>query len=234
VCLNCGVFVAEGASYDIHPENGKKIVKRLLRRCGLRLEDVDRQIYACRECIEQLTEEDRDKTRKANPMSRRKAEKAVQFFLEDIKRVNQDDRFDSYINVCVVFGSFLSDKEKISDIDLTLFNRWKPSYVCSTDHFTEKLKLREELDRLIAEVCQNLREELDWLITEAGNLTPFQFHAWQTLAFFKAIQGDSFRYEYLYAESPEAMSKIEIHLEKMAQRIKYKRGDPQRTVTLLR
>lgn len=63
----------------------------------------------------------------------------------------------------------------------------------------------------------------DRLISKADDtpgLTPFQFHVWNTLAFFKAEQGDSFRYEYLYAQSPKVKESIETCIDGLAREIK--------------
>lgn len=56
----------------------------------------------------------------AKPILRSTAERKINEFLERVKEVNRNDYYLYKIKKVVVFGSYLSDAEKLGDIDLAI------------------------------------------------------------------------------------------------------------------
>ena len=56
----------------------------------------------------------------AQPVKRETADRAVAAFMERVRQVNADDYYLYRVTKVLVFGSYLSDKQRINDVDLAL------------------------------------------------------------------------------------------------------------------
>jgi len=56
----------------------------------------------------------------AKPISRKTADKVLADFMQRVRTVNEDDHYLYKVIRVVVFGSYLSDKDKLGDIDLAV------------------------------------------------------------------------------------------------------------------
>jgi predicted nucleotidyltransferase len=56
----------------------------------------------------------------AKPLLRKTADKKLAEFMERVHQVNNEDRFLYKVDEVVLFGSYLSDKERINDIDIAI------------------------------------------------------------------------------------------------------------------
>jgi len=56
----------------------------------------------------------------ARPIARATAEKRVSEFLQRVKRVNTDDYYLYAVEKVIAFGSYLSDADRLNDIDLAV------------------------------------------------------------------------------------------------------------------
>jgi predicted nucleotidyltransferase len=79
----------------------------------------------------EITEKGRSFARStaAKAIARATAEKALQKFLLRVEEVNRSARFIRSVKAVVVFGSYLTDKEKLNDVDVAvkLICRWPES-----------------------------------------------------------------------------------------------------------
>lgn len=56
----------------------------------------------------------------AQPLMRRTAEKKLAEFLDRVRRVNGDEHYLFWVERVVVFGSYLTDAEKLNDLDIAV------------------------------------------------------------------------------------------------------------------
>ena len=56
----------------------------------------------------------------ARPIKRSTAEKKVRAFMERVGQINEDDYYLYRVTKVVVFGSYLSDSERINDVDIAV------------------------------------------------------------------------------------------------------------------
>ena len=61
----------------------------------------------------------------AKPLKRATAEKRLKEFMERVKKVNSDDYFLYKVSKVIVFGSYLSQSDRINDIDIAIELSWK-------------------------------------------------------------------------------------------------------------
>lgn len=61
----------------------------------------------------------------SKPITRATADRALKEFLERCHRVNSDPGYHYYVKRCLLFGSYLSESDRIGDVDLALDIRRK-------------------------------------------------------------------------------------------------------------
>jgi predicted nucleotidyltransferase len=84
----------------------------------------------------------------AKPVKRAKAAQKLNEFLERVKKVNEDDYFLYKVNKIVLFGSYLSSKESVNDIDVAI------ELVCK---ITDQETYEELAQNRVEQACQNGR-----------------------------------------------------------------------------
>jgi predicted nucleotidyltransferase len=99
----------------------------------------------------------------AKSIYRKTADDILQKFLERVREVNTSDKFAYRVDQVIVFGSYLSDKERINDIDLAIKLEVK-------EKDGKKRRQKDQERRSIAErsgrVFRNIVEEVYWPMTE--------------------------------------------------------------------
>ena len=99
----------------------KEFIKRLQQEGFLTLDpDLDREYWKCTIKGNALGQAS------ARPISRKTADRILRGFLERVHEVNANDYYLHVVPVVFVFGSYLSDKEKIGDIDLAFDLEQRP------------------------------------------------------------------------------------------------------------
>jgi predicted nucleotidyltransferase len=99
----------------------------------------------------------------ARPLNRATANRALEQFLARVQHVNADPYYLFRVKKVVVFGSFLSEKEKINDIDIGVY--LQPKEPDMDKHFAqcqERSRLAAQQDRSFS----NYVETLAWAETE--------------------------------------------------------------------
>ena len=81
----------------------------------------------------------------AKPLTRATANKNIAEFLERVREVNTNNHFLFKVIKVEIFGSFLTSKERISDIDLIIYLKKKIN-----DHELYDKAYREKIDQAIA------------------------------------------------------------------------------------
>lgn len=81
---------------ECHSEDGKAFYHPTLKGCSLALASA------------------------AKPVTRKTAEKKIEEFLKRVEEVNKNEYFLYRVDKAVVFGSYLSDQERINDIDIAV------------------------------------------------------------------------------------------------------------------
>ena len=92
----------------------------------------------------------------AKPLKRSTAERKLSEFMERVKRINSDDSYLYKVKKVVVFGSYLSDRERINDIDVAveLSQKYDPD---------EQIRLNEERVRKAQENGKHFSTFIDQL-----------------------------------------------------------------------
>jgi predicted nucleotidyltransferase len=95
----------------------------------------------------------------ARPIARATAEKRISEFLQRVKRVNTDDYYLYAVEKVIAFGSYLSDADRLNDIDLAV--ELRPKF---GDRTIQKLKenVRVRTARESGKRFHNLVERLHW------------------------------------------------------------------------
>ena len=96
----------------------------------------------------------------AKPISRVTADKHLKQFMERVHNVNKDLRFLYKVNWVRVFGSYLSDKEMINDVDLALEIDWKKNHPKVKGKKISEVALQHFIDS--NEGSQNIINQLGW------------------------------------------------------------------------
>lgn len=99
----------------------------------------------------------------AKPIRRSTAERKINEFLERVKEVNRNDYYLFKVKKVVVFGSYLSDTEKLGDIDLAIEIVPKES---DRKKFRELSIERSREAKLNGRRFNNIVEEVYWSQTE--------------------------------------------------------------------
>ena len=95
----------------------------------------------------------------AKPIMRKTADRAISQLLDRVKEVNNDPYFLYEVKRVVVFGSYLSNSEKINDVDIAIELVSKEQNLeLREKHFTQR---REEVARK-GKYFGNIIEELAW------------------------------------------------------------------------
>lgn len=95
----------------------------------------------------------------AKPICRHTADRLVKEFLERIEVVNNNIGYLFKVNTAVIFGSYLSDKEKINDIDIAIQLERKEK------DFDKYRALKDQQitdEQLIGRVFRDYTYKLDW------------------------------------------------------------------------
>ncbi len=99
----------------------------------------------------------------APPLRRATADRVVQRFLERVRHINADPYYLYRVSKAVVFGSYLSDRERINDVDLGVCLQPK-----ETDLAKHSARCRKR-SAMVAERgrrFRNCNEEVGWAETE--------------------------------------------------------------------
>jgi predicted nucleotidyltransferase len=86
----------------------------------------------------------------ARPITRATAKKALDGLLQRIEVINRDPQFPFRVSAAVVFGSYLSDKDRLGDVDVAI------QLACRTDDEAEYERLCDERIRLAYKGGRNL------------------------------------------------------------------------------
>lgn len=99
----------------------------------------------------------------AKPVKRANAEQKVQEFLERVKHVNDDDYFLYKVEKVILFGSFLTLKESVNDVDLAI--KLLPK-IGNHEEFQKlsRQRIREAYEK--GRTFSNFLDELCWPQTE--------------------------------------------------------------------
>lgn len=110
----------------------------------------------------------------AKPILRKSAEKILERFMERVREVNKNDEFLFKVKKVIVFGSYLSDKDKINDIDIAI----------ELVHKEKDEKRRRKLDqekiskaRKNGRVFSNVVEEVCWPEIEVRRFLKSRSHS---------------------------------------------------------
>jgi predicted nucleotidyltransferase len=116
-------------------------------------------------------------------ITRAYADKMVKDLLSGIEQVNSNPQYETHIIACVVFGSYLTNQEKIGDLDVCVAN-WPKGMLLNQP-------LQKRIDTELNSMARHIR----------GSYKFFQFHTWNTLSDMKYVyqsEGKTFSYKYLY------------------------------------
>lgn len=98
----------------------------------------------------------------AKPITRKTADRVVEEFMNRVKSINSDSYFLYKVSKVDIFGSYLTDKEKISDIDISV--EIQPKYNTEEQWEKEEARRQEACDKGIN--FPNIVEQLCWPMTE--------------------------------------------------------------------
>src|SRR5258705_4244782 len=95
----------------------------------------------------------------AKPVKRARAEEKLQAFLERVKHVNDDDYFLYKVEKVILFGSFLTLKESVNDVDLAI--KLLPK-IGDHEEFQQlsRQRIREAYEK--GRTFSNFLDELSW------------------------------------------------------------------------
>jgi len=98
----------------------------------------------------------------AKPITRKTADRILEEFLDRVKNINSDSYFLYKVSKVDIFGSYLTDKEKISDIDISV--EIQPKYNTEEQWEKDEARRQEAYDKEIK--FPNFVEQLYWPMTE--------------------------------------------------------------------
>lgn len=171
---------------------------------------LDRERYIERDLAEKgsrqpwyrITETGRELIRAsaAERLRRTTAQVALAEFIERLKQVNRDARYLCAVRKAVVFGSFLSDKERLGDVDVAVDIA---SRIPLQGNWAEQfLKHARESGRYFG----TFDAELDWprrevLLALKARKRTISIHSWYSFTYMDKTPG--FRYQVLLGDERE-------------------------------
>jgi hypothetical protein len=118
----------------------------------------------------------------APPMSRAEASRQLQQFLERVALVNADESLPHRVGKVVIFGSYLSDQQRIGDIDVAIRLDCRPRFA---DHWAEAVLARAEAAERSGRHFRGFIDRLGWAEDEVkrklrGGARLLSLHDWTT------------------------------------------------------
>jgi predicted nucleotidyltransferase len=118
----------------------------------------------------------------APPMSRAEASRQLEEFLERVELVNADESLPHRVGKVVIFGSYLSDRERIGDIDLAIRLDRRPQFA---DRWAEAVLARAEAAERRGRRFRGFIDRLAWAENEVkrvlrGGARLLSLHDWST------------------------------------------------------
>jgi hypothetical protein len=118
----------------------------------------------------------------APPISRAEASRQLQQFLERVALVNADDALPQRVGKVVIFGSYLSNQDRIGDIDLAIRLDRRPQFA---ERWTEVVLARAESAERRGRRFRGFLDRLAWAEDEVkrllrGGTRLLSLHDWST------------------------------------------------------
>jgi len=149
----------------------------------------------------------------ARPITRATAEKTVTELLHRVELVNKDKRFIRSVEAVVVFGSYLTDKERLNDVDVAikLKDRWP-------ENMSEEERDKRNWNHiaLSGRRFSNITEEIAWPEREVelylrNRVRSLSLQDWNTFVRMVCEWPGNFQYRILVGDEKRLVKELAGH-----------------------